>query len=161
MPKAIHIETANIEAANIEAAHKVSVITYQTAASLLGAAMDHAIENGWSIAVVVLDPWGAQVASGRMDSVSPIVLDIAIDKAFTATLGKSTKDFYERMSSSNDLTLGLQTRPRLCAWEGGLPIFTGGRLIGAIGVSGAKGFEDVECAQTALNRLGLESVLIP
>ncbi len=143
------------EKEHAEVAHKVSVITYKTAASLISVAMDHAIENDWNIAVVVLDPWGAQVASARMDSVSPIVLDIATDKAFTATLGKSTKDFYERMSSSNDLTLGLQTRPRLCAWEGGLPIFSDGCLIGAIGVSGAQGFEDVECAQAALTKLGL------
>ena len=96
--------------------------------------MSHARANGWNVAAAVLDPSGAAVASGRMDSVSPIILAIVTDKAFTATLGKSTQAFFERMSSSTDLTLGLQTRLRLCAWESGLPIRVNGALIGAIGV---------------------------
>lgn len=134
------------------------VIAFDTASALVSAAMDHAWGNGWRVAVVVLDPWGAVVASGRMDGVSPIILEIATDKAFTATLGKSTKAFYERMSSSPDLTLGLQTRTRLCAWEGGLPIRHEGVLIGAIGVSGAAGHEDVACAEAALKGRDLQSV---
>ena len=136
----------------------VPVITYETAVELVANAMAHATENGWNIAAVVLDPWGAIVAAGRMDGVSPTILDIANDKGFTATLGKSTRAFFERMSTSPDLTLGLQTRPRLCAWEGGLPLFKGGNMIGAIGVSGAAGEEDVACAEAAMAKLGLSAV---
>ena len=90
-----------------------------------------------------------------MDGVSPVVLEIATDKAYAAALGKSSREFFERMSSTAELTLGLQTRPRLCAWEGGLPIDEGGKLIGAIGVSGAVGPEDSACASAALKGLGL------
>ena len=118
-------------------------------------AFDHAARNGWRVAAVVLDPWGAVVASGRMDGVAAPILEIATDKAFTATLGKTTRGFYERMSSAPDLTLGLQNRPRLCAWEGGVPIRKGDALIGALGVSGAEGHEDVACAEFALREVGL------
>ena len=138
-----------------EATHDVPIVTYETGRCLIEGAMAHADANAWRVAVVVLDPWGAVVASGRMDGVSPAILDIASDKAYTATMGKSTKAFYERMSSAPDLAMGLQNRSRFCAWEGGMPIRDGGRLVGAIGVSGAAGPEDVACAEAALELLGL------
>ena len=140
-----------------EATHDVPVVSYDAGRSLIEGAMAHAEANGWHVAVVVLDPWGAVVASGRMDGVSPAILEIASDKAYTASMGRSTKAFYERMSSSPDLAMGLQNRDRFCAWEGGLPIRDEGRLIGAIGVSGAAGPEDVACGEAALQGLGLTS----
>lgn len=133
----------------------ISAISCGAAQELVAQVIAHASAREWNIAVSVLDPTGAVVAVARMDGVSPAILEIATDKAFTATLGKSTRAFYERMSSSPDLEMGLLTRSRLCAWDGGLPIRQDGVLIGAIGVSGAAGHEDVECAEQALSSLGL------
>ncbi len=133
----------------------VQVVTYDTASRLIEGSMAHALKNNWRVAVVVLDPWGAVVGTGRMDGVSPAILEIASDKAYTAAMGKATKAFYERMSSSPDLAMGLQNRNRFCAWEGGLPLRLDGTLIGAIGVSGAAGPEDVACAEAAMAALGL------
>lgn len=94
---------------------------------------------------------------GRMDGVPPSVIDFATDKAFTAVMsGKSTRAFFERMSSSTELSMGLANRPRLITWEGGLPILEAGAVIGGIGVSGAAGHEDAECATAALAALGLD-----
>ncbi|RDD69484.1 hypothetical protein DVR11_22040 [Paracoccus versutus] len=50
---------------------------------------------------------------------------------------------------------GLANRPRLITWEGGLPILHDEAIVGGIGVPGAQGQEDAECAQAALCRLGL------
>lgn len=134
------------------------VIIYDTAAKLVARALAYAEQNGWAVAAVVVDPWGAVVASGRMDGVPAPVHDFAADKAYTATLGKTTRAFNERMGSGKDLELGLQNRPRLCAWEGGLPIHVDGQLIGALGVSGAAGPEDATCAQAALVILNKPSI---
>ena len=140
-----------------QATHDVSVIAYGTATDLIEKATSHASKNGWNVAVVVVDPWGATVASARMDGVSPTILEIAGDKAFTAAMGRSTLAFYERMSSSPELAMGLQNRKRFCAWEGAVPIRSNGKLVGAIGVSGATGPEDVSCAEFALAEMGLAS----
>lgn len=126
------------------------VIAYDAAAAMVAAAMEHARARGWAIAAIVLDPAGHVVASGRMDGVSPLIMDIAADKALTATLGKSSQAYFERMSSEPSLTMGAANRPRLCAWEGGVPIHADEALLGAIGVSGAAGPEDVACAEAAL-----------
>ena len=127
-----------------------TVITYAAADELVQRALAHAAANGWAVAAVVVDPWGAIVASGRMDGVPAPIHDFAADKAFTAMLGKSTRAFNERMSSGKELQLGLLNRPRLCAWEGGVPVLVDGVLIGALGVSGAAGPEDAACAEAAV-----------
>lgn len=134
-----------------------STVAYATAAALVDRAMSHAREKGWSIAAVVVDPSGHLVAAGRMDGVAPPILDYANDKAFTATLGNSSRAFFERMSSSPDLQMGMVNRPRVCAWEGGVPIYEDRVLIGGLGVSGSAGPDDVACAEVALASLGLHS----
>ena len=126
------------------------VITHAAAADLVASAIAHAGENGWTVAAVVVDPSGHVVASGRMDGAPHQILDFATDKAFTATLGKPSHAFGERMLSAPDIGIGLANRPRLCGWGGGVPIREDGALIGAIGVSGAESHEDIACAEAAL-----------
>ena len=100
------------------------IITPETAAELVAAALDHAKTNGWEIAAAVVDSFGYLVAFGRTDDVAPPIGEFALDKAYTAgTLRKSTKAFGERMASDPTLSLGLNTRQRFIAWGGGVSIF--------------------------------------
>jgi glc operon protein GlcG len=132
-------------------------ISYAAASRLVAAAISHAQNKGWRVCVAVCDASGLGVSMGRMDGVPQSVIDFATDKAFTAVMsGKSTHAFFERMSSSTELSMGLANRPRLITWEGGLPILEAGAVIGGIGVSGAAGQEDAECATAALAALGLD-----
>jgi glc operon protein GlcG len=132
-------------------------IGHGTALALVGHALAHAEKNGWQVAVAVVDGYGNTVASARMDGAHPALSDFAADKAYTSgTQGRTTKDFYARMSQSPDDALGLANRARLTVWEGGVPIRLDGHLIGGIGVSGAKGHEDVACAEAALLAAGLK-----
>ena len=80
------------------------MVSCDCAVGLVEAARRHACESGWSVAVAVVDPWGAVVASDRMDGVPPAVLEFATHKASAAALGKSSKAFFERMSSSRNFT---------------------------------------------------------
>lgn len=129
-------------------------LTYAAAAQMVAAAMEHATTHDWSVAVAVLDMSGAVVSAGRMDGAVPAILDNAVDKAFTSIQGKSTLDFGKRMVSEPQMALGASNRPRLVAWEGGLPIRANGVLVGGIGVSGASGHEDAACARAALELFG-------
>jgi glc operon protein GlcG len=132
-------------------------INYAAASHLVATAIAHAQRNGCRVCVVVCDSSGIAVSMGRMDDVPPSVVDFATDKAFTAAMSrKSTHAFFERMSSSTALSMGLANRPRLITWEGGLPIVEDGVVIGGLGVSGAAGNEDVECATVALGVLDVE-----
>ena len=133
-------------------------ITCAAARRLIDSVIRHADERNWRVAVAVVDVSGNIVASGRMDGAPPTVAEFACDKAYTASmLNKSTRAFFERMASSAELTMGLANRRRLLCWEGGLPIVSNGVVIGGVGVSGASGPEDAECAAIALAALGLAS----
>lgn len=129
------------------------VLRSAPALQLVHHVLDHAASRGWSVAVVVA---GEVLASARMDGVAPATLAFAADKAFTAAaMRRSTRDFFTRMNGADELRLGLANRPRLITWQGGLPICHGKAVIGGIGVSGAQGHEDAECAEAALRSLGL------
>lgn len=131
-------------------------LTWAAARDMVAHAIAHAEANRWTVAVAVLDPSGHLLAAGRMDGAPPQILDFATDKAFTAILGRTSLAFGERMAELKSLEMGLANRPRLLAWEGGLPVRAGGVLVGAIGVSGASGPEDAACARAAIAALGLE-----
>jgi uncharacterized protein GlcG (DUF336 family) len=131
-------------------------ITPAAAQDIVQAALANATDNGWDVAVAVVDPSGFLVAFGRTDNVAPPIGDFALDKAYTAgTLRKSTKAFGERMVSSPTLSLGLSNRQRFMVWGGGVAIFEEGVCIGGLGVSGAQEHEDIACAEAAITHVGL------
>ncbi|WP_305987077.1 heme-binding protein [Roseibium sp. MMSF_3544] len=132
-------------------------ITSEAAQNLVANALQNAQQNGWEVAVAVVDPNGYLVAFGRTDNVAPPIGEFAIDKAYTAgTLRKSSKAFGDRMASSPTLGLGLSNRNRFLAWGGGAAVFEDGRCIGGLGVSGAQEHEDIDCAEHAIRAAGLQ-----
>lgn len=134
----------------------VKFIASDTALELVKHAGAHAASLGEQVAIAVVDCYGHTVACVRMDGAHPDLLQFASDKAYTSgTQGRTTKDFYNRMTQSPDDALGLGNRARLTVWEGGVPIRSGGALIGGIGVSGAAGHVDAACCEAALRAVGL------
>jgi uncharacterized protein GlcG (DUF336 family) len=131
-------------------------ITHGAAQALVTAALEYAQTNGWAVAAAVCDPHGGLVSFGRDDASAPPIGGFAQDKAYTAaTLRKPSAEFGEGMLKSPTLSLGVGTRDRFITWGGGLPIYEEGTLIGALGVSGAKEHEDIECATAVIEQAGL------
>lgn len=137
-----------------------NIITHDAAMSLVSAALTYARSQGWAVAVAVCDPYGGLVAFGRDDAAAPLIGGFALDKAYTAaTLRKPSAEFGAGMMKSPTLSLGVGTRERLLTWGGGVPVYEQGALTGAIGVSGAKEPEDVECALAAISDAGLSATV--
>lgn len=132
------------------------MLSARTALQLVERCCDHAARNDWPVACVVCDPDGVVLASLRMDGAGPHILGFATDKAFTAALMRqSTRDYFEDMRQNDDSRMGLANRDRLIVWGGGLPVRHDGVVVGGIGVSGVRDFEDIECAEVALTAAGL------
>ncbi len=114
----------------------------------LNTALQHAAKNGWLVSVAVLDGGGHLLAFGRGAGAPLHTIDIAQDKALTAvSFGMSTADVGERLRNAPDHVRScLMLRPRLVPMGGALPFRVDGRLVGAIGVSGASEEQDGECA---------------
>ncbi len=134
-----------------------SVISAEAVSVALEAAIGHAAKLGVKINVAVADSGGNLSGFLRMPGAFLQSIDIAIDKAYTASgFGFSTKDWMKVIGHDEGMKLGFSARPRLVVFGGGLPIRVAGELIGGIGVSGASEEQDEECARAALLAIGAE-----
>jgi glc operon protein GlcG len=97
--------------------------------------------------VLVVVNSGARLAAfARMDTAPLGSIDIAIGKAITANnLRVPTKALQERIGQGG-ANLRLLAAPGVTPIEGGVPIVADGKIIGAIGVSGAASEQDAQCA---------------
>jgi uncharacterized protein GlcG (DUF336 family) len=110
------------------------------------AALAEAAKNHWNMAVAVVDPNGTLVYYEKMDNTQLGSANVAVDKARSAALFKRpTRAFQDALASgaAGMRVLGLQGAVPV---EGGVPIISDGKIIGAIGVSGANSDQDGQCA---------------
>jgi glc operon protein GlcG len=88
-------------------------------------------------AIAVVDDGGHILAVERWDNTFPAASQISIGKARTAALfRKQTKVFEDAINKGRTAMTALPDTV-LTPLQGGVPIVAGGRVIGAVGVSGA------------------------
>jgi uncharacterized protein GlcG (DUF336 family) len=118
----------------------VSGLTLDQAKACIGRGIAKARELGFLVAVAVVDEAGHLVACDRMDGALWVTPEIARAKANAAAgFRATTLDLEERFSrrmlfADNVATLGDY---RFVFGRGGVPIVDQGRVVGAVGVSGA------------------------
>ena len=126
-------------------------ISFELAQRMVNAAVAKAKEIGVSENVVILDDGGNLKAFGRMDGAPLPTIEMAQNKAYTALLGVSTKDFFNFIKGDPSLLAGIPTLSRIAAWGGGFPVTVNGEVVGSIGISGAPAVQnDIDCANAAL-----------
>jgi uncharacterized protein GlcG (DUF336 family) len=127
-------------------------IGLETAQDLTAAALDHARANGWRVAVAVVEPSGELVAFARLDDTQYGSIHVAQRKAATAARYRlPTLTMEERVLAGRIVSLANEDALPIA---GGRPIIVGGRIVGAIGVSGVTSAQDDEVALAALATLG-------
>lgn len=126
-------------------------MTYETAKILLARMEARAVGGSVPMAMAVCDACGALVAFGRQDGTLPVSVDLARKKAYTATRLKCPTADLAELTQPGAPLWGLQSDPELVVIGGGFPLFAGGRLVGAVGVSGGTVDEDMAVAQAALD----------
>jgi uncharacterized protein GlcG (DUF336 family) len=132
------------------------VITYKSLApdiafDLARSALQQCRRDGYQVAVVVTDRFGAPLVELR-DVYTPVgALDIAKGKAWTAvTFTRNTSDFVKALKDGT-IGAGLAGVPGVTPLAGGVVIATAGSLLGAVGVAGAPGGDkDEGCAKSGL-----------
>lgn len=131
-------------------------ITRDSALSLIVAARHAARDLGINVAIAVTDAGGHLTAFERADATPFLAAEVAINKAWTASsFGLSTRVVSERCSRR--LPDDLIPHQRVMAVGGGVPAVVGGRVVGAIGVSGGNAQQDHDVAVAALEAVGMSS----
>jgi ferredoxin len=131
---------------------RVEQISYASAMDMIHAAEAYARRMGHRISVAIVDGLGTPVAISRMDGASPRTSELALNKAYTATV-------YAIATDTNRLahrSLVVSSRGRIMAGAGGLAIVDafGAETIGAIGVAGGSNNDaDVLCSRAGLTVL--------
>ena len=117
------------------------------AKKLMAAAEAEAVRNKWEVVIAILNDGGRIVMVHRMDGARPGNDEIAIAKATTSAMTCRPTVVWEKWIEGPHKAYA--TFPFIAA-QGGLPIIVDGDLIGAIGVSGVKSFQDEQIAMTAI-----------
>lgn len=134
-----------------------SPIGVEAARKAAAAAIAEAKKNGWLMAVAVVDPAGTLVYYEKMDNLQVASANVAIGKARSAALYKRpTKAFQDALAGGGIglRVLGLEGAVPV---EGGLPLVAGGKLVGAIGLSGDLSENDGKCAAAGVAALQTHS----
>jgi uncharacterized protein GlcG (DUF336 family) len=123
-------------------------LTLQQGQAILHAATAKAREIGIAASVVVLDAAGHLKVFSRMDDAWLGSIDVAMKKAKTSVLFEMETQNVWEVCKPGAQAHGLETtNDGLVTFAGGIPLKTlGGRLLGAIGVSGGQVSQDFEIA---------------
>jgi|SRR4051812_4904030 len=133
----------------------VEQLAYAAALEMIEAAEGYARRMGHKVSVAIVDGSGAPIAVSRMDGAAPHSTELALNKAYTATVYGLPTDTTRPAHRS----LTILSRGKLMAGAGALAIIGasgaigafGARNIGAIGVAGAVNAEaDALCSRAGL-----------
>jgi uncharacterized protein GlcG (DUF336 family) len=128
-------------------------ISLENAKKAAAAAAAEARKNNWNMAIAITDPGGALVYLEKMDATQTGSVKVAFGKARSAAMYKRpTKVWQDAVAGGGAglRVLGLQGAVPI---DGGLPIVMDGKIVGAIGVSGAAADQDAQCAKAGADTL--------
>lgn len=123
-------------------------INLATAKKIALAATKEAERIKVNVIIAIVDTGGHLIYLERFDKAQFGSIDVAVHKARCSVAYKRpTRAFEEAVNSGK---INLLTLDDICAVEGGLPIIQGGKIIGAIGVSGGTTQEDEQIATAGI-----------
>jgi glc operon protein GlcG len=122
------------------------------AKKIVAAAAADATKSNLTMAIAIVDDGGHLVLFERMDDTQVGSIDVAIRKARSAAFyRRPTKVFEDGVIAGRSVILALDNAMPI---EGGLPLMAGGKLVGAIGVSGGTAPQDGVVAAAGAAALG-------
>ena len=105
------------------------------------------------MAVAVVDNHGFLVAFEKLDNTQTASVQVAIDKASSsATYRRPSKAFQDALAGGGAGLRVLNLRGASTV-EGGVPIVIGGKIVGAVGVSGVAADQDGVVAKAGADAL--------
>jgi uncharacterized protein GlcG (DUF336 family) len=128
---------------------ETATLNLEGARRALEAAVRHAQELGVAVCVAVADQAGNLLAFARMDGAPLLSAAIAQDKAYTVAAfgGLPTHAWFDLIKDEPPLLHGIVKTDRLVVFGGGVPVRSGERVVGAVGVSGGSAEQDRAVAE--------------
>lgn len=138
-------------AAAQDASFATKSLTLETAQKAAQAALKKCRDDGYQVAVAVVDRSGITQVMLRDRFAGPHTPTMAEDKAWSAATFRTNTADLDRVTQPGMPQSGIRHRPRVVVVAGGMIIEGAGSLLGAIGVSGAPGGDlDDVCAKAGI-----------
>jgi uncharacterized protein GlcG (DUF336 family) len=127
-------------------------VSLAMAQTIANAALAQCESMGFKVSVTVVDRAGLALVMLRGDGAGLHTPEGGDRKAYTArTFSRPSAEFVKRMLD-DPASVGSRSYTRVLALGGGLPIKVGNDVIGAVGVSGSPGKDDV-CSQAGIDKV--------
>jgi uncharacterized protein GlcG (DUF336 family) len=127
------------------------ILTLEDAKRVAAAAETEASNNDWKVVVAVVDDGGHLLYLQRSHDTQFGSVETAIAKAHAAVaFQRPTKASEDAVTSGRLIHLAL---PGVIPSEGGVPLVRDGVIIGGLGISGVRSFQDGQIAQAGANAL--------
>ncbi len=121
-------------------------IGVETAKKAAAAALAEGRKNGWLMVVAVVDPNGTLVYYEKTDDAQLGSAAVAVAKARSAALFKRPTKAFQDALAGGGAGVRVMALEGAVPVEGGIPLVSGGKLVGAIGISGDTSEHDGQCA---------------
>ena len=131
-------------------AQNESKMTYEMAETAMEAAEAYARDKGWNVTILVADQNGLPVMLRRLDGAGARTFDIVMSKALVVLRTGGTSGEYGRMLAAGEI----EEIEGGVTFAGGVPVYVGGELVGAVTASGVRGNEDEEISIAGAQAIG-------
>jgi len=129
-------------------------INQAAAMKVAEAAQKKAVEIHQRVIITIVGPAGELIYFTRMDGSQNGSIAISQQKARTAALFRRPSAVFEAALAKGGPALTILTLPDVIASGGGIPLMEGGKIVGAIGVSGSpNGTIDAQAAQAGADAM--------
>ena len=128
-------------------------VSLEQAKKVLAGAEAEARKNQWSMVIAVLDSGGHLVMLERMDGTQLSSIEAAKDKAYSAVLYRRPTKVFQDLVGKGGPNLRLLRLSGASPLEGGIAILVDGKIVGAVGVSGATSEQDAQVAKAGADAL--------
>ena len=127
-------------------------ISLNAAIELASAGLERCRADGYKVTVTVLNRHARTAVVLSDDGVNPHTIENSLRKAYTAFTTRTPS--VEMGKRAQPGLSGFMLLDKITTIEGGLPIFAGKELVGAVGISGAPGGDkDAACAQAGIDKI--------
>jgi uncharacterized protein GlcG (DUF336 family) len=151
LPQGPGVALAQSTAGTAEPTYSVRLLTPETALKAAQVALQRCRDQGYQVAVAVVDRAGTPQVMLRDRFAGAHTPDTAIRKAWTAVSFRTSTTDLANETQAGKLQSGIRQMARVAAIGGGWMIEAAGSILGGIGVSGAPGAAaDDDCAKAGM-----------
>ncbi len=131
----------------------VPKLTLNEANAIIQACVEKAEAMGLDMDIAVTDDGGHLIAFQRMNDARVTSINIAIDKAFTASGARKSTREYGDAAQPGKPAYGINSalQGRIILLAGGLPLFSNDTIVGGVGCSSGTPDQDEEVAQAGVD----------